>query len=69
MIKNYNKYWNSVKDQIGEMSEDLKNSVSHRFAALTKILNYLKKPYSLVYLLYPQKALLFYLHLLLFLLL
>ena len=25
MIKNYNKYWNSVKDQIGEMSEDLKN--------------------------------------------
>ena len=24
MIKNYNKYWNSVKDQIGEMSEDLK---------------------------------------------
>ncbi len=28
---------------MAEMSEDLKNSVSHRFAALTKILNYLKQ--------------------------
>jgi XTP/dITP diphosphohydrolase len=27
---------------MAEMSEDLKNSVSHRYAALTKILNYIK---------------------------
>ena len=30
-------------DDIQIESEDLKNSVSHRFAALTKILNYLKQ--------------------------
>ena len=28
---------------MAEMSEDLKNSVSHRYSALTKILNYLKQ--------------------------